>query len=440
MSCSTSCFNKAVLLVAFLLSANLWGCARSQTELIVFVPQSKETEQHEETAGPKAAPLLHRGMLIAVLPIENLSDTGAPLEDIGNSFNLELEKSGFRVVNKDTIEQFRKKHRMRYIGGVSSVLSEAMLQELGADAVLFTSLEAYQEADPPQISLIARLVSCGPRPEIIWIDSIGLSGDEAPGLLDLNLVRSHLELMRKAVDRLTDSLIASIDREIPDDDRSFPSFPDSWKAAGPGTLTSPGYRMNRKYLPYDYFRSPLIDPAGKYSIAVIPMLDLAVRKNAGIISQLHFVRELFNLTEFKVLEPGLVREELLRIRAIMPQGPSLAETDLITGQNSLGVDLVLSGKVFDYQNTSNNPKVDFSVQIIEKNSRKVVFGARIFNTGMDRVFFYDFGREYTAHNLLKEMSRITVQLLTAPYRTEEQEEEEIIASATLDGPVISHHP
>jgi TolB-like protein len=236
--------------------------------------------------------------------------------------------------------------------------------------------------------------------------------------------------LRKAVGILTESLTASFDQETQDDEMSFPAIPHSWKATGPGYLTSPGYRLNRKYLPYDYFRSQIIDPGKKYSIAVLPMLDLAGRKNSGIIAQLHYVRELFNLTDFKVIEPGLVREDLLRIRAIMPQGPSLAETDLITGKELLGVDLVLAGKVFDYQNTSTNPKVDISVQIIEKYSRQVVFGARIFNTGLDKVFFYNFGREYTAHNLLKEMAKITVQLLTAPYRIEEQGEEELIA----------HHP
>ena len=118
-----------------------------------------------------------------------------------------------------------------------------------------------------------------------------------------------------------------------------------------------------------------------------------------------------------MLEPGLVRETLLRIRAVMPQGPSLAEVDLITGKDFLDVDLVLSGRVFDYQNTSNNPKVDFAMQVIEKKSRRVVFDTRTSNTGLDGVFFYNFGREYTAHNLLKEMSRVMVRLFTAPSRS-----------------------
>lgn len=415
MNCSTSFLNKAAFLVALFLSASLWGCTRQQEQLIIFVPQPYETEQSGETVGPEGALPPHRGMRIAVLPVENLSDTSAPLQNIGNALIFELEKSGFRVVNKNTLEQFRKKHRMRYIGGVSSALAEAMSKELRAEAVLITSLEAYQEADPPQISLIARLVSCGPQPEIIWTDSIGLSGDESPGLLDLKLIRSHRELLRKAAGKLNGSLVTIFNQETQGGTLRHPTKP--LPAKSKSDVLSLNYWLNKKYLPYDYFRSPLIEPGKKYSIAVIPMLDLATRKNSGIIAQLHFVRELFNLTDFKVIEPGLVREELLKIRAIMPYGPSLAETDLITGKELLGVDLVLSGKVFDYQNMSNDPKVDFSVQVIEKNSRMIVFGARAFNTGQDRVYFYNLGREYTAHNLLMNMSRVAVQLLIAPPRS-----------------------
>ena len=186
MICSTSFFNKAVLLGAFLLLVNPWGCARNKTEIVS--PHGK-TGKKVETVRQKEVPSLNKGMLITVLPIENLSGTSVPLEDITNSISSGLMSRDFRVVDKNTLARFRKKQRMRYVGGVTSDLSQAMLKELGSDAVLITSVEAYQETDPPQISLIARLVSCGPQPEIIWMDSIGLSGDESPGLLDLRRIR-----------------------------------------------------------------------------------------------------------------------------------------------------------------------------------------------------------------------------------------------------------
>lgn len=373
-------------------------------------------------------------ILIAFLPLENLSGTKAPLKEIGRSYRASLTRKGFRLLDSELLEKFRKKHRMRYTGGVSSIISEALLQEMKVDAILITSLEAYQNSGPPQISLISRLVTSGIQPEIIWMNSVGLSGDESPGFLDLTLIRAPQPLLEKAVDKLSASLAANFVPETLDDDASLAYLPfisPSWHASGSGTLTSPRYRLNRKYLPYDYFRSPVIDPDKKYSIAVIPMLNLAVRKNAGKIASLHYVRELFNLKNFEVIEPGLVREQLLRFRAIMPAGPSLAVADLISSDGSLGVDLVLSGKVFDYQNKSTNPKVDYSVQIIEKKTREVVFGARTFSTGLDGVFFFNVGRVYAAHNLLEEMSRVTVQLLSYPFQPWE-ESDDFIAQKQMD--------
>ncbi len=415
MSFSTSFFNKAVLLTAVLFAANLWGCARNKTEGFAVLPEHGATPQKVATTG-QPGPAGIGDFLIAVLPVENLSGTNAPLEEIENYIGAGLVKKGFRVLDKNRLEQFRKKHRMRNTGGVNSTLSEALLEETGVDAVLITSLEAYQEAGPPLISLITRLVASGSRPEIIWMDSVGLSGDESPGFLDLKRIRKSSELIKKVVGVLTDSLAAGFVPGIPGGDGRNLSRPQP-RSGRLGNLLSPGQWFERQYMPYDYFRSPLVDPGSQYSIAVIPMLNLSPRKNAGVIAQLHYVRELVNMTDFDVFEPGMVREGLLKIRANMPQGPSLAETDLITGEYLLGADLVLTGRVFDYQGASREPKVDFSMQIIEKKSRQIVFGARAFRRGTDGVYFFDLGREYTAHNLLRKLSRATVRLLVNPSRS-----------------------
>jgi hypothetical protein len=352
-------------------------------------------------------PAYDKDSLLAVLPVDNLSGTSAPLRKIGRSLSASLARKGFRLLDNDTLEQFRKKHRMRHTGGVGSKISQAMQEETGVDGFFITSLEAYHQFNPPQISLISRLVSSGSQPEIIWIDSVGLSGDESPGLLALNRIDDPGLLLEKAVEQLTTAFTAYLDSG------ALPAVSDT---AADSDINVPGFRVKVKYLPYDYFRSSIIDPDRSYSVAVIPMLNLAVRKNAGNIVSLHHIRELRQLTNYKVMEPGVVREELLRFRAVMPAGPSLALADLITSPGSLDVDLVLSGKVFDYQDSVINPKVDFSVQVFEKHSREVVFGARTFSTGDKGVFFFNVGRVFTAHNLLAEMSRTTMQLFSVPSR------------------------
>jgi len=439
MICSTS-FSSKFSLLFFFIVASLWGCAAQDTDITGNMPTGDNEQQKAETELQGSMYSIGDDTLIAFLPLENLSGTKAPLKEMAGILRASLTGKGFHLLESDLLEKFRKKHRMRYTGGVSSTISQALQEEMGVDAILITSLEAYQERNPPQISLISRLVTSGSQPEIIWIDSVGLSGDESPGLLDLTLIKEPQPLLEKAVEELTGSLAGHFNAEALDGDTFFPAVPASWLASGPGTLTSPGYRLNRKYLPYDYFRSQIIDPDRKYSIAVIPFLDLAVRKNAGNIVTLHYIRELFNLTNFKLIEPGLVREQLLRFRAIMPAGPSLAVADVITSEGSLGVDLVLSGRVFDYQNQSGNPKADYSVQVTEKNTREVVFGARTFSEGQKGVKFFNFGRVFTAHNLLEEMTRVTVQLLTNPSPRWEGEEEFIADNPAGQVEKTMHYP
>jgi len=431
MTCSTSFSSKIAWLLVYLLVALLGGCATRDAASKSDLSGGENKEQAIEVNLPENIDRVNEGILIAVLPFENLSSTRAPLKEMAAAYRASLKEKGFNIIDSDLLEQFRKKHRMRYTGGVSSVIAEALQEEMKVDAILITSLEAYNERKPTQISLISRLVTSGRQPEIEWFDSVGLSGDQSPGLLDLTLINEPQPLLAKAVGDLVSSLAAHFNHLEEHADESILSIPPSWRASGPGTLTSPDYNLNTKYLPYDYFRSSIIDPEIKYSVAVLPMNDKGARRNSGLIASLHYARELFNQTDFKVIEPGLVREQLLRFRAIMPFGPSLAIADLITSDESLGIDLVLSGQVFDYQNSSANPKVDFSVHVIEKNTRKVVFGARTFSTGLDGVFFFNFGRVFTAHNLLREMSKVTVQLLARPYTRFEAPEGPIIAQNTM---------
>jgi hypothetical protein len=92
----------------------------------------------------------------------------------------------------------------------------------------------------------------------------------------------------------------------------------------------------------------------------------------------------------------------------MEAGPSLENAEILSNKSALGVDLVCSGSVFDYQDAIGLPKVDFSVELIEKGSQRVVWSSRSHNTGDDGVFFFNQGRINTAHRLAARMARGTV--------------------------------
>ncbi len=150
----------------------------------------------------------------------------------------------------------------------------------------------------------------------------------------------------------------------------------------------------------------VIDDDAPRRIAIMPFTNSTDRKYAGEIMAQHFLRELFNGKHFSVIEPGLIKEKLLDYRIIMYDGISLTDADLIADE--LKADLILSGKVLDYQDHTGvfgKPKVGFSLLLINRNTREVVWSSSSRNEGDDAVYLFDWGRINTAHALAAEMAR-----------------------------------
>ena len=326
---------------------------------------------------------------IAVLPIENLSATTAPLRDIRLSLVDGLRAHGATIIEEQELERFMAKYRVRYVGGIETLVAEALKKETGADAVLITSLEFYSNRVPPRVAMVSRLVSTGNRPVILWTDGVGLSGDDSRGILDLGLIEDPKALMKKALQSLLGSLneYLSGNKEI-------------------GVVKS----VKRKFQPKTSYRSEIVDTERKYSVAVIPFFNSSGRKYGGEILALHFIKTLKEFENFGPVEPGLVRQQFLNLRLVMDEGVSLRDADAVF--SSLDADLVLTGKVIDYQDYQGfygTPKVDFSTQLIERNSREVVWSSSSYNTGDDRVFFFDWGKVNTAYAMASQMTESIAQ-------------------------------
>jgi len=356
-------------------------------------------------------PPLGKSALVAVLPVENLSGGIAPLDVIRDLVRLELSENGFQVLDDEALADFMRRYRIRNTSGLSASASNAINEETGAAAYLVTSLEQSQDTDDPKLSLIARLVSAGERPEILWMDGVSLSGAGYPGFLGLDLVDDPNILLEQAVRCLVESLERSLWAGKESIERGSANKHFGCNPRGEVVASSPKRRGKRKYRPQSYYRSPTIEADKRYRVAVVPFVNLTDRKNAGEIVALHFVDKLTRAGNIAIVEPGLVREQLLKYRIIMQSGPSIANAELISSESSLGADLVFSGTVFDYQDSAGIPKIDFSVKIIHARSRSLVWSSRSYNDGNDGVFFFDFGRIYTAHRLVSEMAWGTFRAL-----------------------------
>jgi len=353
-----------------------------------------------------------QGDLIAVLPVDNLTGGNAPLEIVETALRTHLDRSGFRIVDGDLLARVMKRYRIRNTGALDSRSYRALKEETGAAGILITSLEGLSDDSPPKLALMSRLVIVDDRPEIAWMDGIGLDGGAHPGLLGIGWIDQIGELMELAAGCLAESLAHSVSEAkavAPPPSRSEWTRCDS---RGDVESSAAGARGSQRYQPRNTFRSPKLDTDRRSSVAVIPFLNLSQKKNAGKILELHFVNQLLRRTSLSVAEPGLVTEALLAHRAVMEAGPSLENAEALTNDDSLGADLVLSGIVFDYQDGIGIPKVDFSVTIIDKENQKVVWSSRSDSTGDEGVFFFDLGTVYTAHQLTSEMARGTSEALS----------------------------
>lgn len=322
---------------------------------------------------------------IAVLPIENLSGTRAPLKEIRESLIHGMGAKGFRILEEETLEKFMERNRIRYTGGIDKPLAQAFKNETGTGGVLITSLELYSDVNPPKIALTSRLVSTGEDPVILWVDGVGLAGDDSPGILGLGLIEDPKILSKKALDILTRSLGEYFEKKL-----------------GREHVQS----AKGKFRPKTFYRSDVLDPDKRYSVAIVPFLNMSGRRNAGEILELQFIRNLKTFEQFDVVEPGLVRQQLLMLRMIIAEGISLANAEALFA--TLDADLILAANVFnyqDYQAVFGKPKVDFFVQLIERKSRSVVWSSVSYNQGDDGVFFFDRGRVNTSHAMASQMAQ-----------------------------------
>ncbi len=328
---------------------------------------------------------------IAVLPIYNLSGTPAPLKEIRQLIVQGLLDRGMSVLDEKTLEQYMTRHRVRYTGGIDGETARTMKEETGADAVLITSVELYNYVAPPKISLWSRLVSTESVPKILWINGRAMAGDDSPGILGLGLIDDPKLLLKRIVQTLLDSLSASLAK------------------ADQGARSA-----EKRYQPKAAYRSPVFNLDMKYRVAVVPFYDLSSRRFSGEIMALHFLKAMQRFDNFELIEPGVVRDKLLRLRIILEKGVSMANADILF--DVLDADLILGGAIYnydDYQGGYGVPAVNFSVQILDRRSREVVWSSKSDNKGDDRVYFFDIGKINTAQTLAMQMVRGVVDELAA---------------------------
>ncbi len=323
-----------------------------------------------------------------MLPLSNLAGGPAPLKELRALVEQALRERGVTLIPSAEVEAFLAQHRLRWTGGIDAESAKAAAAEMGATAVLLTAVDLYQNATPPSIGLRARLVATGETAKILWADARAHIGDESPGLLDLGLVNDIVELQQKTISELTGSLAAYL------------------AGRGPGATKCDG---GGRFAPQASYRSPKIAPAAK--VAILPFVNETLRRDAGEVVSLEFLRQL-EASGLSVVEPGLLRNELLNFRIVVSEGVTLDSARVV--MELLDADYVLAGTVREFQGTAtaqSAPAVQFTTMLLDRRNEEVVWEVSSYHRGDEGVFFFDAGHVDTALALSCRMVRSAIDAM-----------------------------
>lgn len=320
---------------------------------------------------------------VLVLPPENLAGSGVPLKQLAEIIHIMVASAGIDVIEGAQVDEYLARYRIRYTGGVDRAAARAARDELGADALLVISVELYSTS-PPRLALTLRLVAAGSEPEILWIDGYARTGSDSPGIFGIGLIPSFEGLRSDGMAALGRSLAA-------------------WLAGkGPAVPPCPGGGWFRPRIAY----RARPDRRDLTSIAVLPFVNLTQRRGAGELMALEFTRQFAAAEGFKVTEPGIVREELLRRRIVMEDGVSVDQARTVL--NALEGDLVVAGYVFAYDD-GLVPGSNFTMLLIDRKTGRIVWESTSYNQGTDSETLFGLNTVSTAPRLTCRMVRETVE-------------------------------
>jgi len=248
---------------------------------------------------------------------------------------------------------------------------------------LITTVDLYDQRNPPKMGMTSRLVTTEDPPRILWMDSVVRVGDQAPGGFDMGLI-SDLETLENIV---------------------------IWNLAAKvaGKPSASERKMRRRFRPRAHYASPEFPIVREKDarIAVLPFANDSTTRYAGEILTDQLIRHL-NEVEANVVEPGIVRQVMLEARQFYKEGPSIPETDIL--RLHLGADVVVFGEVSTYEEKlePRAARVEFLVRAIDAETGRLIWASSSFAGGNKGVYFFGAGQIHSAQALASEMTRALV--------------------------------
>jgi TolB-like protein len=236
----------------------------------------------------------------------------------------------------------------------------------------------YKETFPGRIALTLTLTTSDDDPRVVQSSEAALTARDNPGLFDRGIVHDFKVLEMRAVNEAIEELLA----------------PSGTPAA-----------VHHRYAPALLYRDPDLTFDRPLRIALLPFKNRSPRPYAGEIIAALFATQLAKLPQVILLDPGTARQTMLANRLIMEGGVALDQAQTLSGD--LQADLLLTGAVSEYGEAENGgvPSILFTAQLLERQSRRILWSIESRNSGSDGVFFFELGTLLNPCRLAEEMVR-----------------------------------
>ncbi len=327
---------------------------------------------------------LNKESLLVVLPFNNLSDKPVPSESLRDSFALQLVSRGLNLLPDSKLESFMERHRWRNLTGLNDEMARLLQEETGVLGVIIGDVTHYDQYNPPALGLMCRLVTTRVDGGVVWSQGLSLTGADSPGLLELGLIHDVEQIDQEVIGQMSERLTVYL-------------------ADGRRIINE-----RKKFKPVSYFRSPEFSHNKVYTIAVLPFTNHSLRRDAGELLVRYFLSYLSGYDDFRVLDPGLIRQRYLDLRMITPDGVSLDNVRVLSDR--MDADLYLTGSVINYSDYGT-PGVSFSAQIIQRKDQKILWSSYSTNNGGERVYAFGLGKVTTGQELASLMVKGVVELI-----------------------------
>ncbi|MDH3259304.1 MAG: hypothetical protein OEM19_07580, partial [Deltaproteobacteria bacterium] len=295
---------------------------------------------------------------VVIFPFENLSDNKDVMKHVLPILLERIEKKGMAVVDEDSLNNFLCQKRIRDTGYISGDLARIIKEEFYASKILTGSIISFSDEENPRFGILARLIDAS-EGTILWADYAVATGEDFITILNLG----RLNTVFSVIPRVMDMLFASFVSEAP-----------------PGKAKT------------------------SHRIGVMPFKNNSSFKNAGIIAMHMFVIELLKSPEFRPIEYGDVRDEIIRLR-IWSRG-ELNYKNINTLSHELDARGILVGVVDDYAkggDLSSPPMVGITVRLVNGRNNKILWYNTDQSNGDENLIALDWGRMRSVHTVAYEV-------------------------------------